>query len=223
MENCGIHHADLVDLLLAADSAQKLLAIAVARQADAGGARLPLDARSALPALEVQVLDTNLLLERLGLLVDVVGLLLSLALIVAAGVLGVSAAENLHDDTDDHKEPANGDDLKGEEGNEERPPDHAWEADSAVELVEGLEHPCHGSLGCREGASHIRRLARETGLGLGNGLGEVGVDRPADHDVEDVAGDEPGDDEGAEHEVAEGVESDVLQALGKLRIVSTLV
>lgn len=124
-------------VLVAANAAEKLLAVAVSRKADARAVSLSLDARPALPALKVELLNADILLKRL--LVNKLlqlQLLFLLFLVVAARVLGTVAAQNFHGDADNHGEPDNGDDLQSEKRDEESPLDIVVEAYNAGVVVE---------------------------------------------------------------------------------------
>lgn len=132
-------------------------------------------------------------------------------------LLGVSAAKDLHDDTQNHKEPSNGNDLQNKKSGEEGPADGGVPAYDAVRLVERLQHP---ALAFGDGQRSVQVGVLAGVARVGDLLGDVGVDGPAHHQVEDVAGHQPRQDKGAEHEVAESVQPDVLEALGELCAVS---
>ncbi|KAG7140874.1 hypothetical protein HYQ46_007918, partial [Verticillium longisporum] len=129
------------DLLLATDPAKQLLPVAVARQADARCAGLPLDARPAFPALEVELFNTNLLLER-SFLVDKVVLLLGL--VVTAVILGATTTDHLDSNAGNEDEPGKDEALQQQKGYKEVPGDLLAEADHALRVPERLEEIARG-------------------------------------------------------------------------------
>lgn len=140
-------------------------------------------------------------------------LLLCISLVVAARVVGLAALQHGHGDADDHGEPEEGDALEEEKSGEEAPFDAVVPAYDAVWVLEGVEEVAE-AVGCGERSLDGAVLAAVAAvLDL---VGDVGVDGVADHEVEDVAGCDPGDHEDAEEDVADGGEAEILEALCEL-------
>lgn len=195
------------------------------RQADARGRHAARVASSLRPVLEIKLIHTDLLRQRTSLFINKLCVLIIIVLcvniltsfVVAARVVGALALEHAHGHADDEREPHDGQGLQEEQHREEGPFDRVVIAHQPIGVPERLEQ-VKGSLvgGQSEGAGKVT-------LGTGEAAvrddgGRVRVDRVADHQVQDVAGDEPGDHEDDEHEVAGGGVAEIFEALGELEV-----
>src|SRR3569833_358432 len=208
---------DLIHLLLAPDAPEQLLPVAVAGQADARGRRsLALDARPPFPPLQVDLVDTHVLLQRLGLLVDVLVLLILflLALVVAPRVIRPVTLDDADGHLDDHEEPHDHDDLQEQQHGQERPLDPLVVADEPGRVGEGLEQVAQAAGRRLHGALRLAGPAPEAARG--QDFGRLRPYRVAHHAVARVARHEPAEHEDAEGDIAEGRVPCVLEALCNL-------
>lgn len=147
------------------------------------------------------------------------------AFVVGADVVCAGALEDFVDDFDDGGEPDAADDLENDEQREEVVADAGVPANGSVAVVVRGEKVAPDGEAAMRGEGGGVGGGDEVGGG-GRGVGEVaagchvdrgvGVDGPADHHVEDVAGEEPGDDEDAKGDVAGGGVAHVFEEFGSL-------
>lgn len=138
---------------------------------------------------------------------------LDLIFLVAAGILGSSAADDAVCDADDHGEPNDGEKLNGQQEAKEYPLDRGVHANWVLHAQEGSEH-VRNAIRVTVRADHLCGTARVAAVGhcLRDGL----VSRPPHNVIQDVAGDDPGGHEDTEGDVAGVLELEVLENLGRL-------
>lgn len=181
----------LIDLLLATNAPKQLLAITVPRKADTRTVPLDLQPMPALPALQVQAFNAHLFLERLSLFVNKLVLFVRFrTLVVASAILGTVSSEDFDRNTDDKSKPKDGDELEKHQRNQERILDTLGIADMASWVVERFNKMCPAGRGVDRpdeiGAVALPAARRHN-------LRGVGPDRPTDHEIGDVAEQDPGD------------------------------
>ena len=145
---------------------------------------------------------------------------LGVLFVIAARILGVAGAEDADGDADNHGEPDDGQQLEGQQEAQEDPLDGAVHANGTVEVQERVEEV--GELvGVTVVGDHFGGLARIAAVRhLG---GHFLEDGPAEHGVEDVARDQPGDHENAERDVAGPLELEIFEDFGRLRRLDRLI
>ena len=164
----------------------------MAWKTDARGRRsLACDARSPLPVLQVNLVHPHLLLEGRNLLVDDLVFVVEVVhLVIAARIVAPDARDDPVGDSDDQAKPHDGESLEEEEHRQERPPDRVVIADQSLGVPERLKHVHDAPVG--------GDFERADDIGANTGVaavrhkdGRVVVYGPADHEVEEVAGNEP--------------------------------
>mgnify|MGYP006900020139 CR=1 FL=1 len=133
-----------------------------------------------------------------------------LILIVTAGVLCISGADDSDSDADDHPEPDQGEHLEEKEKREENPLDTTIHADGPVDVLERVKEmvpPVRVSI-CAvhpPGSARVAAIRDHPRDSL--------VDRPAQSKIDDVASNEPRDQEDAKSNIAAHFVSKILEHL----------
>lgn len=142
-------------------------------------------------------------------------LLLALILIVRAGIISLTSLENLGSNSADHNEPDDGDDLEEEEQSEEDISD-TWGPVGVVDVVpewlqEELVNWDNLNFTHWDGVSLPWEVSSEA-----DNVWNIVVNGPANHHVENVTSNEPDNHEQSEHNVANGLITEVFQHFGGL-------
>lgn len=177
-----------------------------------------------LPTPKINLVNAHLLRIRHVLLIVALLflflLLLAPSLVITPHIIRALPLHNPHRNLDDHDEPQHRQDLQAQQAAEEGPLHPEVPADVALAVEERLDEvPVAGGRVVR--ARQVVSRARDAAVG--EYVRGVGVEGPADHEVEDVAGEDPRDEEDGEDGVAEFREAKVLEALGELGGVSVVV
>lgn len=179
---------------------------------------VPLDLQSmhALPPLQVQAFNAHLFLERLSLFIDELVFFVILgSLIIASAVLGIVSSENLDRDTHNQSKPEDGDELQQQQGSKERIFDASVIANMASWVVKGFNQIFPAGRWVN-GSNKVAVAALKATRW--HNLGGMSPDRPTDHEVGDMAEQDPGNEKQAKSNIAKKSVAKVLQAFGKLCI-----